>query len=872
MKGRHGEHDRPAHRGGVFTTAPWLRAPLLLTRRPSVFLAIVGAATILTIAASSGVLFLSTLGTASLRAQAASDCPQYSQPSVSADVSGSELASARTAGMKQFSTAGLPAPYASELSLTTVQASTVHLFSRPGALAHVHKLTPATGTGVWFPDVFATKLAVKPGDVVRTTGGAPLRVAGIYKDLAPSPFRRSELPRYWCTWRDQIVPTAASDQMLAALPPEARSGPWLIADQKTMAAASDGSVTLSWYAPMPHSTSLSQFVDGQRQAADAAGAISTRFGVAAKVASQLQQKIAIAQRARGGISGSVIPIDIAGIVVSLLLVAGAGVFWATHRAREVRLLVARGVDPPSLGVKAMLETVVPALIGLAGGYAAAIGLVKAVGPSEVLEPGAPLQGALVAAGATALGLLLIGLIGALSGRDRVLGASRHWLRFVPWELGLLALAVWMGVLIRNGSGVTVDHTIVRVSPMAFVFPIVGSTAVVLLVGRLVAWLLPTIGRAAHRTGIAGYLALRRIAGSRMVVVGLIIGTALPCCLLTYGSTVTHGVSNEVTTKYRTNLGAEHVLSVYGLHNAIPDAEGHGTFVTTFQTEPRLSDGTEAYVLGVTPDAFRQFAYLTSDQRSDVGQLHAVPAGSAVPAILVNATGGEAAAAESMSIRDTTIPLDVVSRDAVFPGLRNGSRPMIVVDATALVHVDPNADRENQMWTSTAELDSALAWLDAHDDTVLTEITSDVVIGTTGLLPVTWIFGYLRALAILIGVIAVAGLVFALAARTRRRTVSYVLSRRMGMTKLAHVRSLVLELVLVVGLGWLAGSGVGAGAFGVIFHSLDVYPALPPPMQFVLPAFTLVATAVVTACVILLASLATHALAERARPAEILRLE
>jgi ABC-type antimicrobial peptide transport system permease subunit len=95
---------------------------------------------------------------------------------------------------------------------------------------------------------------------------------------------------------------------------------------------------------------------------------------------------------------------------------------------------------------------------------------------------------------------------------------------------------------------------------------------------------------------------------------------------------------------------------------------------------------------------------------------------------------------------------------------------------------------------------------------------------------------------------------------------------MGMSKLTHVRSLVLELVLVVGFGWLAGSGVGAAAFGVIYRALDVYPALPPPMSFVLPAATLALTALVTAAVVLAASLATHALAERAKPAEILRLE
>jgi putative ABC transport system permease protein len=406
--------------------------------------------------------------------------------------------------------------------------------------------------------------------------------------------------------------------------------------------------------------------------------------------------------------------------------------------------------------------------------------------------------------------------------------------------------------------------------MAFVFPIVGATAVLLLAGRIVAWTLPALGRAARRTGTSSYLALRRIAGSRVIVVGLIIGTALPCCLLTYGSTVTHGVSTEVTTKYRTNLGADHVLSVYGLHATIPDAEGHGTFVATFPADPQLSDGTAAYVLGVQPATFREFALLTSGQRADVDKLHSVRGGAAVPAILVNAP--TETKASSVSIRSTTLRLDVVARTAIFPGLRNGSRPMVVVDSTALRHVDTEADRENQMWTSSRQLDNALALLDRDGYSVLTEITSDVVVGTTGLLPVTWIFGYLQALAILIGVIAVAGLIFALASRTRRRTVSYVLSRRMGLSKLAHVRSLVLELVLVVGFGWLIGSGVGAGAFGVIYHSLDVYPSLPPPMQFVLPAVTLAATAAVTAGVVLAASLATHALAERAHPAEILRLE
>jgi putative ABC transport system permease protein len=156
--------------------------------------------------------------------------------------------------------------------------------------------------------------------------------------------------------------------------------------------------------------------------------------------------------------------------------------------------------------------------------------------------------------------------------------------------------------------------------------------------------------------------------------------------------------------------------------------------------------------------------------------------------------------------------------------------------------------------------------------VLDELTPTVLINSTGLLPMTWIFSYLRALAVMIGLVAIVGLVFALAARTRRRTVSYVLSRRMGLTRAAHVRSLILELTLVVGLGYAAGVGVGSAAFRLILNSLDIYPAFPPPASFEAPTSTWALTAAVWVAVILGASIAVQILADRAKPAEILRLE
>ena len=199
--------------------------------------------------------------------------------------------------------------------------------------------------------------------------------------------------------------------------------------------------------------------------------------------------------------------------------------------------------------------------------------------------------------------------------------------------------------------------------------------------------------------------------------------------------------------------------------------------------------------------------------------------------------------------------------------------MIVVHRSALDGItDMNADRNNQMWTDDANYRATRGVLDKLDGQRARRRHSQVRRRPTGLLPLTWIFDYLQALAVMIGLVAVVGLVFALAARTRQRTVSYVLSRRMGLTRIAHLRALVLELIVLVGLGYVAGNAVGSGAFGLILDSLDVYPSLPPPAQFVYPTATWLLLGGVWVAVIAGSAMSVQWLADRAKPAEILRLE
>ena len=78
---------------------------------------------------------------------------------------------------------------------------------------------------------------------------------------------------------------------------------------------------------------------------------------------------------------------------------------------------------------------------------------------------------------------------------------------------------------------------------------------------------------------------------------------------------------------------------------------------------------------------------------------------------------------------------------------------------------------------------------------------------------------------------------------------------------------------MLGSGGSAGSGLGLGSFALVFRRLDVFPELLPPAQLRrADAAAGRHRASSSPSVVVFASLATQLLAERTKPAEILRLE
>lgn len=850
---------------GWLTTAPWRRAPALLLRTPGVFLACVAAAGVLGTAAASGVLFLSSTGTAALHNEAALVCPEAGEPAITAvqDMYRLTIPARSPAGLPaadrairgSLRSAGLPAPdlvATSYASIAGARTDTVMLFAREGSRQHVDLLTPSPGPGVLVPQSFATAHGLGAGSTL-ALGAARVRVAGVFRDLAPSAFDPAyRLPRYWCTWHDQVVPGLQS-----------RPPPMLLADLDTVRAAALA-IDVTWYVPRSAERSTvpqSRALLARTEAALAATPGQDQLAVKRDLGYLLNK----AERERDGLGGAVLPIDIAGTLVAAVLVAGSGTFWGLRRQRELRLLSSRGVSRFALGVKAVLETAPAIALGTLAGWVLAIGLVRTLGPSAQLEPGVPATALGVAAVAGAASLVAVGVLGATAIRADRTWRHGAWLRRVPWELALLAASALTYQDVRRHGAVRIVNATVHVNPLVLAFPLLALTGAVLLLARG-----GVLGLRRARPGRlprAAYLAFRRLAGTPAVAVGALVGVAVPIGVLVYSAALSGSTAHDVQRKYETNVGAPLAFGTLAAPGSTPDLHGNGTLVSMIQVDPHLPDGTQVRVLGLDPGSFGRYAF----QAGELGHLIArLGTGTtALDALLVNAP--QATSATAVDIRGERIALHVVGRSESFPGLRDPFEPLLVVNRAALpAQLPVFTDRMEELWTDPAHEGAALAALRAAGVDATFRVSPATFLDSTGLRPVTWLFGYLRALAYLTGAVAMTALAFAFTARTRRRALSYYLARRMGLSRAGHRRSIAVELGSLLALSWACGVGLAVGAVGLVYRLTDAYPKFPPPPHFPLPVQTIAVSAALTLLVGLCGTALLQRLLDRVPPGDLLR--
>jgi putative ABC transport system permease protein len=224
----------------------------------------------------------------------------------------------------------------------------------------------------------------------------------------------------------------------------------------------------------------------------------------------------------------------------------------------------------------------------------------------------------------------------------------------------------------------------------------------------------------------------------------------------------------------------------------------------------------------------------------------------LPAILVQGGG------EPTSIRtaQAELPIEVVGRADAFPGVSSDD-PVVVVDVGSLegrVGAQGNpflsANARTELWIK-GDPDEALAHVSDLEAFPLGTLTAREVRDVPFIRAAIETFAMLNVLGLAAALLVTGVLVVYLQARQRARSVSSVLSLRMGMRSREGARALVLELGAILLAALVVGGALGLVAAGLIVPLLDPLQTIPPGPLFTAPVVVLAGSllAVVVAAVV-----------------------
>ncbi|TML02165.1 MAG: FtsX-like permease family protein [Actinobacteria bacterium] len=914
---------RPARDGGVrtrlglATASPWLRAPFLLVRFPGLLLAIGSALVILSVAGASSPLFLSSAGNATLQDGIAATCPWdvalthqahapvggealnsgffYNQPSVDA------LAQIRSAdALMNRVDRGIGHLGPPELQIVgiTIQVSggtssalprQVRLYTRPGAFSHVQTIGSAGGKGVWLPASAATAFKVEPGDSVTLTNvlgvgprTAKVRVAAVYRDLVTLP-----RARFWC-WQDHLIyPLSVFDNR----PPPP---PFLIADEATFLSLSrklgERDAEFTWVFPVqprrltvPEAQTLVANMQaigqkiGARTPGTFFGGYASPLGGPGRTSSQLSFIADKAEATQAALRGPVQAISLAARAVALMVVAAAGIYWVDRRRAEVHLLSAKGVGSVGLGTKVLLEALPIAAGAAFAGWAAGVWLAKILGPTDLLDAGAPSAALRQVLWTTAVGVVFLSIVGGYGAHraaesepvrgHRALGAA-------PWELAVLGLAGAALYEILTRGTQPVQNGVPKIDFLIVLFPILFIAGGAGIAVRGLRRLLPKLRASGRSWPSPAYLASRRLAAASRIAVALVTAAALAIGILSYAGALRSSLGATTNAKALLFTGSDVSVTVAENIEVPRSLSPNATAVTQIDSAYTLPDQTLVSVLGVDRATFARAAFWDSSFASaSLGQileeLKPPQGGSAPLPVLVAGGSVPTAPGESMFFRggNVEIPIRVVETARAFPGMAP-DEPLVVADRQALA--ERKAPGLRAIWTKgdAGRAEQAIRAQGAH---ILAVATTHEIQRNPSFLPFSWVFGFLQALGIMAGLIVLVGILLYLEARQRGRAISYALASQMGLSRRSHRTSVALELGVLLALGCVVGIGLARIAARIVYGRLDPLPQLPPAPLFRLPLAVFGLTALAVLAAAWLGAWRVQHAAERARVSEVMRV-
>jgi putative ABC transport system permease protein len=686
---------------------------MLAFREPAVALVIVGVAFVIGIVAASGPLFDASTGSAAYALEMSQECaPDMGSVAVgygpldNVDGTNARLSvlSSRLLRQSGASSGSLALPVVTLDSPITVGktpegSADAQLMTHPDGLGQIDRVASAGGNGVWISTDLAAETHVRPGGHLFVGGPedgdgsaktTEVRVAGTYRSLVGT-----VLPPFWCSLKS-IFGTPDEDAPPAPVIMTTGSSFVRILRATGVSALS----SYRWEQPPSSNVDLEQATKTAAAIAAFQRSVGTKVSRSGVPAHQLPDGYRVvdedpdqfgflvshAQAVQRAVSQGIEPEIVAGVVVGLLLLGSASVFWAYRRRTEVTLLLSRGTAPGWIGIKAGLEAVPLMVIGAVLGWIGSLGLLALVGPSSAFGSDAIVRSACLAIATDVLALFLLAAMAALmtTGGKRASRLALPRLSRVPFELIGIGLSLWLWLSLQNVSLEAGGTAAPAVQSGFLIMPLLLLLSVSILFARLASMVLHkarwlTLGRGRP---LAGWLAIRRLAAAPSLGMLMVGSVALAVGAFTYAGGIARSQDSTLNAKAQTLVGSNAAVTVPQLVR-LPASLAASSTEVLVETSATVGS-SPVIVLGVNPSTFENGAFWDPSYSSQsLGQLmealSAAPNSRLTIPVIDGGPGGVNLGPGLLLPYSTpAIPrqVRVVGTASTFPG-QNGSDPILI---------------------------------------------------------------------------------------------------------------------------------------------------------------------------------------------------
>ena len=775
--------------------------------------------------------------------------------------------------------------------------SAVRMMVRTDAISHVKVLSQVPGDGVWISNIIAEIEHLKAGGTLRfdtATFGVhrPLsyRIKGVYRALAQSP----PTP-FWVNFGEDIYPQDPNDS-----PP----GSYVFVSQAQLAPAlllgrghyandiAGGGITRVVELPVEQdgmTLAKARALDGRFDRLESqlyTSALGRKIGCSGPtnqrcvVLSSLSSAVILADRNAKAVTVAISLLSDLGTAIALGVAAAAGAFAVRRRRVEAALAYARGKHVAAYAGRTAVEALAPVVVGGLAGFGLAYALTGVFAPDGSTDPGTAWSAA--AHASIAVGIALVLLVGTAAFAFLRLydtGVRKlPWLRYLPWEVPVLAAAIYLLVEIRTGGGMSTDASGATHPTLAvFVFPLLFVAGVAGLAARVVRFLL---GRArGSGSGNAPiYLAIRRLAAARGLLVLLSVVSAVALGAFAYADTLAASLDHTTVEKAYMATGSDAQAQILQ-HAPLPAHFPYPITEVVFGNQAASiggETGQQVDVILVDPATLAGALHWESDWGPNPAGLIRTLARSPASPLPVIVTP-DAARMGRIFIQGKLFPVKILGTVKAFPEMSAGI-PLVITSFRALEAVtsrvklfDPLGVVQTYVWgkgpplaveraiTASRQLG---AYYPSSIETYLTDPNVELATRT---------FSFMRTMAIAAAVLVLIGLMLYLQARQRSQVIASALARRMGLGAAAESLSLMFELAAILLFAGVLGVGIALASARPVTRHIDPLPQDAPSPIFTIPSGELLEAGAGLVLVAVLAGIVTSRLARRANVSEALRV-